>query len=179
MGLTWGPTGSCRPQIGPMSAPSTLLSGMIPAQAKCADVCFGVIVCTVCTRNCRMRCHWRQSRKSQSCVGLKVVNWYKKVIMWLLNCVHMTSKYAEAELARFVGLLDSSMPLLCSSEVTPLKSGWSLIARFMGSHVGGRQDPDGPHVDRVNLAIWGGTQWLALDFRLRANYPIAIWCMNE
>ena len=27
MGPTWGPPGSCRPQIGPMSAPWTLLSG--------------------------------------------------------------------------------------------------------------------------------------------------------
>ena len=28
MGPTWGPTGSCRPQMGPMLAPWTLLSGM-------------------------------------------------------------------------------------------------------------------------------------------------------
>ena len=28
MGPTWGPSGSCRPQMGPMSAPWTLLSGM-------------------------------------------------------------------------------------------------------------------------------------------------------
>ena len=27
MGPTWGPTGSCRPQMGPMLAPWTLLSG--------------------------------------------------------------------------------------------------------------------------------------------------------
>ena len=27
MGLTWGPPGSCRPQMGPMLAPWTLLSG--------------------------------------------------------------------------------------------------------------------------------------------------------
>ena len=29
MGLTWDPPGSCRPQMGPMSAPWTLLSGLI------------------------------------------------------------------------------------------------------------------------------------------------------
>ena len=28
MGPTWGPSGSCRPQMGPMSAPWTLLSGI-------------------------------------------------------------------------------------------------------------------------------------------------------
>ena len=30
MGPTWGPPGSCRPQMGPMLAPWTLLSGMLP-----------------------------------------------------------------------------------------------------------------------------------------------------
>ena len=30
MGPTWGPTGSCRPQMGPMLAPWTLLSGLAP-----------------------------------------------------------------------------------------------------------------------------------------------------
>ena len=29
MGPTWGPPGSCRPQVGPMYAPWTLLSGII------------------------------------------------------------------------------------------------------------------------------------------------------
>ena len=29
MGPTWGPPGSCRPQMGPMLAPGTLLSGMV------------------------------------------------------------------------------------------------------------------------------------------------------
>ena len=31
MGLTWGPPGSCRPQMGPMLAPWTLLSGLSSA----------------------------------------------------------------------------------------------------------------------------------------------------
>ena len=30
MGPTWGPPGSCRPQMGPMLAPWTLLSGKLP-----------------------------------------------------------------------------------------------------------------------------------------------------
>ena len=38
MGPTWGPPGSCRPQMGPMLAPGTLLSGepsvRAPAQCK-------------------------------------------------------------------------------------------------------------------------------------------------
>ena len=29
MGLTWGPPGSCRPQMGPLLAPWTLLSGVL------------------------------------------------------------------------------------------------------------------------------------------------------
>ena len=29
MGPTWGPSGSCRPQVGPMMAPWTLLSGLL------------------------------------------------------------------------------------------------------------------------------------------------------
>ena len=32
MGPTWGPPGSCRPQMGPMLAPWTLLSGILPVQ---------------------------------------------------------------------------------------------------------------------------------------------------
>ena len=32
MAPTWGPPGSCRPQMGPMLAPQTLLSGMFPFQ---------------------------------------------------------------------------------------------------------------------------------------------------
>ena len=30
MGPTWGPPGSCRPQVDPMEAPRTLLSGIFP-----------------------------------------------------------------------------------------------------------------------------------------------------
>ena len=33
MGPTWGPPGSCRPQMGPMLAPWTLLSGHLSTQA--------------------------------------------------------------------------------------------------------------------------------------------------
>ena len=35
MGPTWGPRGSCRPQMGPMLVPWTLLSGDIPLGIKC------------------------------------------------------------------------------------------------------------------------------------------------
>ena len=31
MGTAWGPPGSCRPQMGPMLAPWTLLSGVLPS----------------------------------------------------------------------------------------------------------------------------------------------------
>ena len=34
MGPTWGPPGSCRPQIGPMLAPWTLLSGYLSLMAQ-------------------------------------------------------------------------------------------------------------------------------------------------
>ena len=34
MGPTWGPPGSCRPQMGPMLAPWTLLSGIFSVIAK-------------------------------------------------------------------------------------------------------------------------------------------------
>ena len=34
MGPTWGPPGSCRPQLGPMLAPWTLLSGYLSISAK-------------------------------------------------------------------------------------------------------------------------------------------------
>ena len=37
MGPTWGPPGSCRPQMGPMLAPWTLLSGNI---SKCPTLCW-------------------------------------------------------------------------------------------------------------------------------------------
>ena len=32
MGPTWGPPGTCRPQVGPILAPWTLLSGVLPQQ---------------------------------------------------------------------------------------------------------------------------------------------------
>ena len=35
MGPTWGPPGSCRPQMGPMLAPLILLSGLAPNGTKC------------------------------------------------------------------------------------------------------------------------------------------------
>ena len=38
MGSTWGPPGSCRPQMGPMSAPWTLLSGKRDVRSLIANV---------------------------------------------------------------------------------------------------------------------------------------------
>ena len=39
MGPTWGPPGSCRPQMGPMLAPWTLLSGYHTSKVFCAAAC--------------------------------------------------------------------------------------------------------------------------------------------
>ena len=38
MGPTWGPPGSCRPQMGPMLAPWTLLSGYVSIWLHCATM---------------------------------------------------------------------------------------------------------------------------------------------
>ena len=43
MGPTWGPPGSCRPQVGPMSAPWTLLSGTY----QCSDNTCCVLRCSL------------------------------------------------------------------------------------------------------------------------------------
>ena len=51
MGPTWGPPGSCRPQLGPMLAPWTLLSGLSH---------------TVC----------KYSLEEQHCIPLKQSRWY-------------------------------------------------------------------------------------------------------
>ena len=37
IGPTWGPPGSCRPQMGPMLAPWTLLSGILPVTDSSPD----------------------------------------------------------------------------------------------------------------------------------------------
>ena len=41
MGPTWGPPGSCRPQMGPMLAPWTLLSGMAGV-THCGQCCVAI-----------------------------------------------------------------------------------------------------------------------------------------
>ena len=49
MGPTWGPPGSCRPQMGPMLAPWTLLSGLIDScnfVYTCHQFLFVRIPCT-------------------------------------------------------------------------------------------------------------------------------------
>ena len=47
MGPTWGPPGSCRPQMGPMLAPWTLLSGDSPHARPSASVVPVVCSCAV------------------------------------------------------------------------------------------------------------------------------------
>ena len=47
MGPTWGPPGSCRPQMGPMLAPWTLLSGVSLVQVQCQNadyVCYTIVL---------------------------------------------------------------------------------------------------------------------------------------
>ena len=43
MGPTWGPPGSCRPQVGPALAPWTFLSGYL----KLAKFCLSITCCSV------------------------------------------------------------------------------------------------------------------------------------
>ena len=45
MGPTWGPPGSCRPQMGPMMAAWTLLWGMEPLPYLCPSLCPCFAVC--------------------------------------------------------------------------------------------------------------------------------------
>ena len=48
MGTTWGPPGSCRPQMGPMLAPCTLLSGKCPCDGAIAWLVCGWYTGVVC-----------------------------------------------------------------------------------------------------------------------------------
>ena len=50
MGPTWGPPGSCRPQMGPMLAPWTLLSGKSSIRLQWLDrIAFPVMsTCVIC-----------------------------------------------------------------------------------------------------------------------------------
>ena len=58
MGPTWGPPGSCRPQMGPMLAPRTLLSGNIYSHlsifvATCVQAYMYMLLRdTACVRDC-------------------------------------------------------------------------------------------------------------------------------
>ena len=54
MGPTWGPPGSCRPQMGPMLAPLTLLSGILLLWKKLAG-----LVKVYCIQHCNDKLtHW-------------------------------------------------------------------------------------------------------------------------
>ena len=56
MGPTWGPPGSCRPQMGPMLSPWTLLSGVVAA--GCALQCR---LSSVSYKTNASSCHHRES----------------------------------------------------------------------------------------------------------------------
>ena len=44
IGTTWGPPGSCRPQMGPMLAPRTLLSVLRPGSSICLHITYRSII---------------------------------------------------------------------------------------------------------------------------------------
>ena len=67
---TWGPPGSCRPQMGPMLAPGTLLSGWIKKQCQTVATNFCpftkiVILCPWCLLFMLLMAH----KPSLSCVN--------------------------------------------------------------------------------------------------------------
>ena len=80
VGPTWGPPGSCRPQMGPMLAPWTLLSGSFWAcQAEAIatylwlwcnwwNPCDTMTLCVKC---------WRKSHLALSCSHLTQLSWKK------------------------------------------------------------------------------------------------------
>ena len=59
MGPTWGPPGSCRPQMGPMLAPSTLLSGASTAVGQLVYYRIGAPRPQTC--DCHHCNHWCSS----------------------------------------------------------------------------------------------------------------------
>ena len=77
MGPTWGPSGSCRPQMGPMLVPWTLLLGNM--LDSCVEKCLSEIFISKCF--CRpLRC-WREGSCWQlvstclQCVYDDVIKW--------------------------------------------------------------------------------------------------------
>ena len=91
MGPTWGPPGSCRPQMGPMLAPWILLSGFLPAacgEAPCNSSGLAQIIPITITEpvhsmvslvNCSQCCD--QPREPLQCQGLSA-NTTTSVAFW-------------------------------------------------------------------------------------------------
>ena len=72
MGPTWGPPGSCRPQMGRMLAPWTLLSGYPkPPSAQMSGVVAPRVGLSVClsVRPDQRSCRWKPFKISD--IGLK------------------------------------------------------------------------------------------------------------
>ena len=66
MGPTWGPPGSCRPQMGPMLAPWTLLSGS--PKYTCRVISYLIVLCDVsCIQALVSLTHW--GRMTHICVS--------------------------------------------------------------------------------------------------------------
>ena len=66
MGPTWGPPGSCRPQMGPMLAPWTLLSGLLCLNWWCAGCWLIIASATYKSRPSDILPRWGPSRRSMS-----------------------------------------------------------------------------------------------------------------
>ena len=66
MGPTWGPPGSCRPQVGPMTAPWTLLSGTLP----------------LCPTDPEYKPSHTRCRHYVTCAFINYMEWHDDVIKW-------------------------------------------------------------------------------------------------
>ena len=85
MGLIWGPPGSCRPQMGPMLAPWTLLSGQFCKLLR-QQLDIGHTVANIC---CLLYgftgCHWCLHQSLASCAKLNTKrNSY--TVHWASDC---------------------------------------------------------------------------------------------
>ena len=76
MGPTWGPPGSCRPQVGPMLALWTLLSGVIINSAS-----------AVSSKHAIHHCHLMCSSVCNSWFHDDVIKWKHFPRYWLAICV--------------------------------------------------------------------------------------------
>ena len=84
MGPTWGPPGSCRPQMGPMLATWTLLSGVLMNKAKlkpCSKHCspFNVMECSEYITQHTPYDFWREP-----CCLCAIDHTRAKLIRWVL-----------------------------------------------------------------------------------------------